>query len=192
MFGQYEALRTRILAHARAISRSVSSLTHEQFDISKDSSRWHDIAAERIAASESLWQEAISRSCKRGQFNAACAMLLLFKDNVWSCGHLGNTRFNNIFAYQNYWCSWVDYNLTDIRSTRHLTIWRWRSWSWYTGISWIPLPRVASFTIKLLNLWQPVKSWKKVSPSCPLPKIKTSRFLERNILGAHKFNNRIN
>lgn len=82
MFWQYEALRTWRLAHMRAISRNVSSLTHEQFDISRDSKRGHDVAAERIAASESLWQEAISRSCKRGQFSAACAILLLFKDRV--------------------------------------------------------------------------------------------------------------
>lgn len=93
MFGQYEALRAWRLAHVRAISRSVSSLTHEQFDRSKDSKSWHDIAAERIAASESLWQEAISRSFKRGQFSAACAMLLLFKDKVWSWGHLQTTIF---------------------------------------------------------------------------------------------------
>lgn len=77
----------------RAISRSVSSLTHEQFDISRDSNRGHEIAAERIAASESLWQEPISRSCKRGQLRTACAILLRFKDKVSSCGHLQKIIF---------------------------------------------------------------------------------------------------
>lgn len=71
MFGQYEASRTWRLAQVRAISRSVSSVTHEQFEMSKDSKRGHDVAAERIAASENLWQEAISRSRKRGQFSTA-------------------------------------------------------------------------------------------------------------------------
>lgn len=88
MFGQYEALRTWRLPQVRAISRSVSSLTHEQLDISMESKSGQVIAAERIAASESLWQEAISRSRKRLQFSTACAMLLRFNDNVWSCGHL--------------------------------------------------------------------------------------------------------
>jgi len=88
MFGQYEASKTRRFAQVWAISRSVSSLTHEQFDISKDSKRGHAVAAERIAASESLWHEAISRSCKRGQLSTACGMLLRLSDNVSSCGHL--------------------------------------------------------------------------------------------------------
>lgn len=37
MFGQYDALRKWRLAQLRAISRNVSSLTHEQFDMSRDS-----------------------------------------------------------------------------------------------------------------------------------------------------------
>lgn len=37
IFGQYDALRTWRLAQVIDISRSVSSLTHEQFDISSDS-----------------------------------------------------------------------------------------------------------------------------------------------------------
>nr|GMD40680.1 hypothetical protein Iba_chr10aCG11700 [Ipomoea batatas] len=54
MFGQYEASRTWRFTHVRDISRSVSSLAHEQFDISKDAKSGHEVAAERIAASESL------------------------------------------------------------------------------------------------------------------------------------------
>lgn len=88
MFGQYDALRKWRLAQLRAISRNVSSLTHEQFDMSRDSNWGHEVAAERMAASESLWQDPISSSCKRGQFSTACAMLLRFKDIVSSCGHL--------------------------------------------------------------------------------------------------------
>ena len=71
MFGQYEALRTWRLPQVRAISRIVSSVTHEQFDISKDSKSGQDVAAERIAASENLWQDAISRSHKREQLSIA-------------------------------------------------------------------------------------------------------------------------
>ena len=81
----------------RAISRSVSSLTHEQFDMSKDSNWGHEIAAERIAASVSLWQDPISRRRKRGQFSTACAMLLRFKDKVSSCGHLQKMHLSTKF-----------------------------------------------------------------------------------------------
>lgn len=54
MFGQYEASRMLRFTQTLAISRTVSSLTQEQFDISKDSKSGHDVAADRIAASESL------------------------------------------------------------------------------------------------------------------------------------------
>uniref|UniRef100_A0A7C9EMY2 Uncharacterized protein n=1 Tax=Opuntia streptacantha TaxID=393608 RepID=A0A7C9EMY2_OPUST len=82
ILGQYEALRLRRFAQVLPISRSVSSLTHEQFGISRDSKRGHDITAERITVSGSLWQEPISSSCKRGQLSATCAMLLRFSDSV--------------------------------------------------------------------------------------------------------------
>jgi hypothetical protein len=48
MFGQYDASRMWRFPQVRAISRSVSSLTPEQFDISKDSKRGHDVATEGL------------------------------------------------------------------------------------------------------------------------------------------------
>jgi hypothetical protein len=50
------------------------------------------MAAERIAASKSLWHEAISRSWRSGQFSIACDMLLLFNDRDLSCGHLKDRK----------------------------------------------------------------------------------------------------
>lgn len=98
MFEQYEASRTVRFTQTLAISRTVSSLTEEQFDISRDSKSGHDIAADRIAASESLWQEAISRSRRSGQLRTACGILLRFRDKVSSRGHLKNTAIQKIFA----------------------------------------------------------------------------------------------
>lgn len=63
MFGQFEASKKQRLGHAKAISRNVSSLTHEQADISNDANKGHDVAADRITASDSLWQEDKSNSC---------------------------------------------------------------------------------------------------------------------------------
>lgn len=54
MFGQYDASRTQMLGQAIAISRSVSSLIDEQKAKSKDANNGHDVAAERIPASDSL------------------------------------------------------------------------------------------------------------------------------------------
>lgn len=69
MLGQYDAFKIRRLAHEDAISCRVSSLTQEQLDVSRDSNRGHEIAAEQMAASESLWQDPMSRSCRRGQLS---------------------------------------------------------------------------------------------------------------------------
>jgi len=63
MFEQYDASRTQRLGHAKAISRKVSSLTHEQDDKSNDASKGQDVAAERIPASDNLWQDDKSSSC---------------------------------------------------------------------------------------------------------------------------------
>lgn len=99
MFGQYEASRIWRFAQEKAIPCNVSSLTHEQFDISKDSNSGHDVTAERIAASKSLWQEAISSSRKRGQLRTALGMLLRLRDRVSSWGHLKrNTAYNNEYC----------------------------------------------------------------------------------------------
>lgn len=69
--------------------------------------------------------------------------------------------------------------LTEIRTMRHFTICRCLNLSWYMGISWMPLPRMASVTIKLFNIVQSGKAWKKFSPSWPMPKVKLSRFLNK-------------
>lgn len=155
MFGQYEALRKWRLAQARAISRRVSSLTHEQFDMSRDSNWGHEIAAERTAASESLWQEPISSSRRRGQLSTACAMLLRFKDIVSSCGHLQrpylSTKTDLIDRHNSVVLTIKLLHLTDTRITRHFVSWRCRKLSWFMGTSWIPFPRVASFTFNLFN-----------------------------------------
>jgi hypothetical protein len=62
MLGQLDASRTERLWHAVAISRNVSSVTHEQDDISSDVNRGQAVAAWRIAVSESLWQDWKSNS----------------------------------------------------------------------------------------------------------------------------------
>lgn len=95
IFGQYEASRIRRCTHVWAIPPRVSSLTQEQLDISKDSKSGHDVTAERIAASESLWQEAISSSRKSGQLRTACGILLRFRDKVSSWGHLKKLQLIN-------------------------------------------------------------------------------------------------
>ena len=92
MLGQYDASRKLRLAQFCDISRNVSSLTLEQLDMSKETNCEHDVTAERIAESGSLWQEPISSSCKRGQLSAVCAMLLRFNDIVSSCGHLKKNK----------------------------------------------------------------------------------------------------
>lgn len=183
MFGQYDALRIWRLAQFCATSRSVSSLTHEQFDMSKDSNCGQEVAAERIAASVSLWQDPMSRRCNRGQLSTACAMLLRFKDKVSSCGHLQkiyfSTKIDKIQKTKVYFRNLIMFHLTDILITRHFVSWRWRNLSWFIGISWMPFPSVAALTFKLFNMLQSAKAWKKGSPSCPLPKVKTSRFLTK-------------
>jgi len=68
-FGQYDASRKLRLAQFWAISLNVSSLTHEQLDMSKETNCGHDVTADRIAESGSLWQDPISSSCKRGQWS---------------------------------------------------------------------------------------------------------------------------
>lgn len=57
MFGQLDASRTERFGHELAISRSVSSVTHEQDDISTDANSGQAVAAWRMALSESLWQD---------------------------------------------------------------------------------------------------------------------------------------
>lgn len=63
MLEQYDASSTQRFGQAKAISRKVSSLTHEQNDRSSDPSNGQDVAAERIPASDSLWQVDKSSSC---------------------------------------------------------------------------------------------------------------------------------
>lgn len=69
MPGQYDASKIWRLAQEEAISCRVSSLTQEQLDMSRDFNMGHEIAAERMAASESLWQDPMSRPCRRGQLS---------------------------------------------------------------------------------------------------------------------------
>lgn len=97
-----------------------------------------------------------------------------------------DTCKNYILAQNRNWkekcrrCEFIEllkFHLTDILTTRHFVSWRWRNLSWFIGISWTPLPRVASLTFKLFNMLHSAKEWKKRSPSCPLPKVRTSRFL---------------
>ena len=182
MLGQYEEFREWRLAQVRAISRNVSSLTQEQFDMSKDSNWGQEVTAERIAASVSLWHALISSRCKRGQLRATCAILLRFKDKLFSCGHLQKIRFQ-----QQEWPNWQQcivniqikllFHLMDIRITRHFVTFRSHNRSWLIGISWTPLPRIASFTSKLLNILHSANAWKKASPSWPFPNVKALRFL---------------
>lgn len=67
---------------AKAISRSVSSVTHEQDDIFNDPNKGHVVTADRIAASESLWQAVKSSSRNCGQLSETCAMLVRLRDNI--------------------------------------------------------------------------------------------------------------
>ena len=85
---QYEALRIWRAAQAWAISRKVSLLRREELETSSDSSWGHEVTAERISASWSLWHEAMSRCWRSGQWSIASTMLLLFNDKDRSCGHL--------------------------------------------------------------------------------------------------------
>lgn len=55
--------------HEKAMSRNVSSVMHEQDDKFSDVNKGHVVAAERIAASESLWHAFKSSSHNCGQLS---------------------------------------------------------------------------------------------------------------------------
>lgn len=192
MFGQKDASKYWRLGHANAISRNVSSLTHPQNDISKEVSKGHEVAAERIPASDSLWQEEMSNRCNCGEISKTWAMVLRFRDKVCNTGHLQidvkmSTSLARLYNPRGYWKSNQTKtthlpkggaHLTEIRRTRHFRIWRSCRLSWWTIISWMPLPKDESLMCKVFNPGQSVSAWKNPSGSCPLPKVKDSSFLE--------------